>query len=218
MPGLIRIAPPEILQPESATPPLEFSQRWDSPYDRNNHQASVAVFLSRFAYFRITAHAESAEVEVGGVLTGQWCEDAATGNQFIVVNHMVPARHTRQGSVYLTFTKDTLIDVHERIESLFPCEKIVGWYHTHPRMGVFLSHYDTFLHNNFFPEPWQVALVVEPFSSIAGFFIRQNGGTLDTTRYFGFYEMDGANGRRSVIQWQNLQKIENEYEGGTPHE
>jgi proteasome lid subunit RPN8/RPN11 len=218
MPGLIRIAPPEILQPEPMTPPVEMAQRWDSPYDGNKHLPSVAVFLSRFAYFRITAHAESAEVEVGGVLTGQWCEDAATGSQFIVVNHMIPARHTRQGSVYLTFTKDTLIDVHERMESLFPGEKIVGWYHTHPRMGVFLSHYDTFLHNNFFPEPWQVALVVEPFSSIAGFFVRQTDGTLDPTRYFGFYEMDGANGRRSVVQWQNLQKIENEYEGGTPHE
>ena len=218
MPGLIRIAPPENNQPETSTAPREFSQRWDSPYDRNNLQPTVAVFLSRFAYYRITAHAESAEVEVGGVLTGQWCSDEAGGGHYIVVNHMVPARHTRQGSVYLTFTKDTLIDVHERIENLFPGERIVGWYHTHPRMGVFLSHYDTFLHNNFFPEPWQVALVVEPFSSIAGFFIRQIDGTLDPTRYFGFYEMDGANGRRSVIQWQNMQKIENEYEGGTTHE
>lgn len=217
MPGLIRIAPPAPKQPDSALPPLEFSQRWYSPYDRNDLQPTVSVFLARLAYFRITAHAESAEVEVGGVLTGRWCEDG-TGSQYIIVNHMIPARHTRQGTVYLTFTKDTLIDVHEQIENLFPGEKIVGWYHTHPRMGVFLSHYDTFLHNNFFPEPWQVALVVEPFSSIAGFFIRTADGTLDPTRYFGFYEMDGANGRRSVVNWQNFQKIENEYEGGTPYE
>jgi len=102
-----------------------------------------------------------------------------------------------------------------------PCadedEKIVGWFHTHPRMGVFLSHYDTFLHRNFFPEPWQVALVVEPFSSVAGFFIRQADGTFDPTRYFGFYEMDGANGQ-SVVRWQNLQKVEMESEGGTPYE
>jgi proteasome lid subunit RPN8/RPN11 len=132
-----------------------------------------------------------------------------------VVNHVLPARYTRQGSVYLTFTQDTLVDLHEQIEKRFEGEKIVGWFHTHPRMGVFLSHYDTFLHSNFFPEPWQVALVVEPFSSVAGFFIRQNDGTFDPTRYFGFYEIDGDAGH-SVVRWQNLQKIESK--GGSPDE
>lgn len=218
MPGLIRIAPPEATLPEPTLAPLEFSQKWDSPYDRSNLQPTVSVFLDRLAYFRITAHAESAEVEVGGVLTGQWCENPESGNQFIIVNHMIPARHTKQGAVYLTFTKDTLLDVHDQVENLYPGEKIVGWYHTHPRMGVFLSHYDTFLHNNFFPEPWQIALVVEPFSSVAGFFIRQTDGTLDPTRYFGFYEMNGANGRRSVVHWQNMQKSEKVSEGGTSYE
>jgi hypothetical protein len=52
-----------------------------------------------------------------------------------------------------------------------------------------------------------MALVVEPFSSVAGFFIRQANGIFDPTRYFGFYEMDGASGR-SVVRWQNLQKVE----------
>jgi hypothetical protein len=74
-------------------------------------------------------------------------------------------------------------------------------------MGVILSHYDTWLHSHFFPEPWQVALVVEPFSSVAGFFIRQADGALDPTRYFGFHEMDGADGH-SIVRWHNLQRVE----------
>ena len=82
-------------------------------------------------------------------------------------------RYTRQGSVYLTFTQESLVDIHDQIDANYKGQKIVGWYHTHPNMGVFLSHYDTWLHNNFFPEPWQVALVVEPISAIGGFFIRQ---------------------------------------------
>ena len=217
MPGLIRIAPPEIPQPETAARPMEFCQRWDSPYDNHGLEPAVAVFVTRPAYIRICVHACSADVEVGGALIGTWCMDEQTGGQYIVVKHVLPARHTRQGSVFLTFTKDTLIDLHEQIEKRFEGEKIVGWFHTHPRMGIFLSHYDTFLHRNFFPEPWQVALVVEPFSSVAGFFIRQKDGTFDPTRYFGFYEMDGADGR-SVVRWQNLQKVEMESEGGTSYE
>ncbi|MCI0552855.1 MAG: hypothetical protein L0287_18040 [Anaerolineae bacterium] len=218
MPGFkIRIAPVEIAQPEAALRPLEFSQRWDSPYDNFGLRPAVSVFVTRPAYIRICVHACSADVEVGGVLVGQWCADEQTGEEFIVIKHVLPARHTRQGSVYLTFTQDTLVDLHDQIDKRFEGEKIVGWFHTHPRMGVFLSHYDTFLHHNFFPEPWQVALVVEPFSSVAGFFIRQENGVFDPTRYFGFHEMDGAFGR-SVVRWQNLQKVEVESEGGSPYE
>jgi hypothetical protein len=64
------------------------------------------------------------------------------------------------------------------------------------------------LHKNFFPEPWQVALVVEPYSSLGGFFIRQPDGDLDPKQYFGFYETD-ALGENSIARWQNLWKIEN---------
>jgi proteasome lid subunit RPN8/RPN11 len=217
MPGLnIRIAPPEANKPDTVTPPLELAQRWDSPYDRNGLNPNVSVFVTRPAYIRVCVHACSADVEVGGALVGQWCQDQ-TGEQYIIVKHVLPARYTKQGAVYLTFTQDTIIDFHAQIDKRFAGEKIVGWFHTHPRMGVFLSHYDTFLHHNFFPEPWQVALVVEPFSSVAGFFIRQTDGVFDPTRYFGFYEMDGANGR-SIVRWQNYQKAGSESEGGPYNE
>jgi hypothetical protein len=109
------------------------------------------------------------------------------------------------------------VDLHDQIEKRFEDERIVGWYHTHPRMGIFLSHYDTWLHRNFFPEPWQVALVVEPYSSLGGFFIRQPDGGLDPTRYFGFYEVDGSDGR-SIVHWQNLWHVENGSKGGSFNE
>jgi hypothetical protein len=96
---------------------------------------------------------------------------------------------------------------HDEIEKNHSGKRIVGWYHTHPRMGIFLSHYDTWLHHNFFPEPWQVALVVEPHKSLAGFFIRRDDDALDPTRYFGFYELNGNMGR-SMVEWQNLQVLE----------
>ena len=215
MPGLgIRIAPPDILQPRVTNMPLESAVRWVSPHDGNGMQPTVSVFLNRAAYIRVSVHSCSSDtVEVGGVLVGEWCVDEETGDQFVLVKHALPARHTHQGSVYLTFTQDSLVDLHDQIEKRFEDERIVGWYHTHPRMGIFLSHYDTWLHKNFFPEPWQVALVVEPYSSLGGFFIRQPDGDLDSARYFGFYETDGSDGS-SIARWQNLWKIENGSKGG----
>src|SRR5687767_5669173 len=111
----IRIAPRETPQPETAPQPREISQRWDSPYDNRGLQPNVSVFVTRPAYIRICVHACSADVEVGGALIGDLCLDDQTGEQFIVVKHVLPARHTKQGSVYLTFTQDTIVDLHDQI-------------------------------------------------------------------------------------------------------
>jgi proteasome lid subunit RPN8/RPN11 len=213
----IRLAPPEVLQPEVSAQPLEDVQRWNTPYDCDPVELSVLVFMEQAAYIRVSVHANSDSVEVGGVLVGQWCLDEADGRQFLVIRHALPARHTRQGNVYMTFTQDSLVDLHDQIEKRFEGERIVGWYHTHPRMGIFLSPFDTWLHNNFFPEPWQVALVVEPFTSLGGFFIRQADGNLDPTRYFGFSEIGGSLGR-SIVRWQNLWQVEKGSEGECPDE
>jgi proteasome lid subunit RPN8/RPN11 len=214
------MAPPDNQQPQLASKPMLSAQRWISQYDGDGLQPVVSVYMNRAAYIRISVHSCSSDiVEVGGVLVGDWCVDEGTSEEYVVVKHALPARHTQQSSVYLTFTQDSLVDIHNQIEQRFENERIVGWYHTHPKMGIFLSNYDTWLHKNFFPEPWQVALVVEPHDSLAGFFIRQSDGELDPTRYFGFYEneIDGKD-ENSIVRWQNLSKVEEVPEGGLTDE
>ena len=202
----IHFSPPENPAPQPATLPLENAVRWVSPFEEPGIHPPVSIFMTQTAYTRAVSHASSElENEVGGVLVGRWCLDAETCHQFILVVAALPARFTQQGSVFLTFTQDSLVDIHVKIDLSFPGESIVGWYHTHPRMGLFLSHYDTWLHEHFFAEPWQVALVIEPHSEVGGFFIRQANGELDPCRYFGFYELDGKTGQ-SVVGWNNLQE------------
>jgi proteasome lid subunit RPN8/RPN11 len=215
----VNVSPPDMTQPITTPFPADKASRWDSPYDGGRLEPLVDVFLTQPAYSRICVHSASdLQNEVGGVLVGEWCVNARQGEQFIIIEHALPARHTRQGSIYLTFTQESLVDIHEQIDTHHQGKKIVGWYHTHPRMGIFLSHYDTWLHNNFFPEPWQVALVVEPHTSLGGFFVRQRAGILDPGRYFGFYELDGSFGR-SMVHWKNLIQIEEQQkEGGPSHE
>ena len=171
-----------MIQPLMTPLPSARANRWNSPYDGTGLEPLLSVFVTQAAYSRICVHSVSdMENEVGGMLIGQWCL-SREHEQFIVVEHALPARHTRQGSVYLTFTQDSLVDMHDQIDENYKGQKILGWYHTHPRMGLFLSHYDTWLHRNFFPEPWQVALVVEPLGATGGFFVRQKQGLLDSTR------------------------------------
>jgi proteasome lid subunit RPN8/RPN11 len=184
--------------------PLGSSRRWLSHNEDPGLLPYFPVFIAQSAHHRLVEHAASdLGSEVGGILVGDWSIDTAGLQQFIVIETALPARFTRQGSVYLTFTQDSLVDLHAHMDEHYPDKQIVGWYHTHPGMGVFLSSYDAWLHRHFFPEPWQVALVIDPISSTAAFFIRQVDGNLDPARCFGFYELDGNSGQ-SCVRWNNL--------------
>jgi proteasome lid subunit RPN8/RPN11 len=195
--------------------PLDSARRWFSHHEEPGSHLHLPVFVVQSSYLRLVEHtASDLEREVGGLLVGTWSIDIESRQQFIVVETALPARFTKQGSVYLTFTQDSLVNLHAEIDEHHPGKQIVGWYHTHPGMGVFLSPYDTWLHRYFFPEPWQVALVIDPHTAAGGFFIRQAGGVLDPGRYFGFYELYGNSGL-SIVRWSNLiQESEAAYKKG----
>ena len=57
----------------------------------------------------------------------------------------------------------------------------VGWFHTHTRSKVFLSADDLAVYNRFFPESWQVSLVMrvtKERAPSAGFFFREPDGSV----------------------------------------
>ncbi len=194
------------IKPQRTRVPYHCAIRWE-PKDEELQRSRppLDVFLTQNAYVRICAHAGSdLDNEVGGWMAGKYCRDSLHGDPFIVIDTILPAVHTEQGAAHLTFTGDTQVALHNHLEEYYPHKVFLGWYHTHPRMGVFFSHWDAWLHQNFFPEKWQVALVIEPHQSIGGFFIRQADGTLDQRNYFGFYELTNRN-QRSVVFWKNLQ-------------
>jgi proteasome lid subunit RPN8/RPN11 len=59
--------------------------------------------------------------------------------------------------------------------------EIVGWYHSHTRSDIFLSQLDLEIYSQFFPKPWQVALVMRPAGMKplrAGFFFRDAHGEI----------------------------------------
>lgn len=212
--SLIRLQPSETPQPTPAPIPADSARFWRSPFEGESLVGAVKVFITQPAYTSICAHAGGElDDETGGILVGQWYVDTGAAGEFIVIEEALPARHTRQGSVFLTFTQDTIVDFHNEIEERFPGKQIVGWYHTHPRMGIFFSHYDTWLHNHFFPEAWQVALVIEPHQDLGGLFIRQVNGSFDPARYFGFYELE-TDPQGSIVHWNNLQRAAGDSHAG----
>ncbi len=203
----IRLLPIEKPVPRPGRIPLRYSRRWRSDAELESPaQPAVSVFLTPKAYVRANVHAQSdMDNEIGGWLIGSWKADQITGQEYIIIERCLPAVGAQRGSAFITFTQDTQVAMFEIMEEKFPDKHLVGWYHSHPKMSVFLSSYDLFLHRSFFPHPYQVALVIEPHSQTAGFFIRDREGNLDGKRYFGFHEL-GALPNQSVSRWVNMKE------------
>ena len=137
-------------------------------------QAPVRVSVSPKLLQSVERHACSRPFqEVGGVLLGSV---TVRDNEYVVtVTTHLRARHTRATAASLTFTGRTWIDIFQR-QAAHPHEIMVGWYHSHPSYGIFLSSLDKFTHIHFFTDtPWKLALVVDPLRREWGFFAFTDG-------------------------------------------
>jgi proteasome lid subunit RPN8/RPN11/LysM repeat protein len=122
----------------------------------------------------IESHAYSLlTAEVGGMLMGR-----VDGPVTKIVG-FIPALSASAEQVTLTFTHDVWEDILKLAQSEFPKESIVGWYHTHPTFGVFLSDYDLFIQENFFAADGHLALVIDPVQGIYGWFAKNKKGAVE---------------------------------------
>ena len=109
-------------------------------------------------------------VELGGIMLGHECVDDQTGEPFVWVTESLEAKHYENTQASFTYTHDSWEEITRERDRLYPDLDIVGWYHTHPDFGIFLSSHDLFIHRNFFNQPLQVAYVVDPIRQTRGLF------------------------------------------------
>src|SRR4051794_34905779 len=145
----------------------------------------LPIFLDRVTADAIERHAlRDTSVELGGILLGKECLDDQTGEPFVWVNHSLEAKHYENTQASFTYTHESWEEITRERDRRYPDLDIVGWYHTHPDFGIFLSHHDLFIQRNFFGQPLQLAYVVDPIRQTRGFF-RWRGGEMEATG--GFY-------------------------------
>ena len=98
--------------------------------------------------------------ELGGILAGEPYQDPS-GRYFVIVRRAVPATGSAGTATHLQFHGESWHPVW-RLLRAHPKLKIVGWYHTHPRMSVFFSRTDRRTQRLHFCQPWQIAVVIDP--------------------------------------------------------
>lgn len=136
----------------------------------------LPIFLDRKPADQIERHALSdTSVELGGILLGYECVDERDGRPFVWITEALEARHYENTQASFTYTHDSWEEISRERDARYPDLDIVGWYHTHPDFGIFLSSHDLFIHRHFFAQPLQVAYVVDPIRLTRGFFQWREG-------------------------------------------
>jgi hypothetical protein len=117
---------------------------------------------------------QSTVAERGGVLVGTVYENADQGRHIVEISDLIVGEHMVSSMTQLRYTFESWQAQHQRMQEDFLDKRIVGWYHTHlieggiyqrqnpERSKLFFSRDDHFLHKQFFPEPWHVAMVLDP--------------------------------------------------------
>jgi proteasome lid subunit RPN8/RPN11 len=146
---------------------IEVGELPQKPAPDVGHEFRVFVLEEAFDRATTRGNAEQ-DREVGGVLVGEVCRD--DGGPYVRVDTTIDALHAEEKGTELTFTHETWDHIHKEMDSKYQGKRIVGWYHTHPGFGIFLSDRDLFIQRSFFNLPYQIALVYDPKSREHGIF------------------------------------------------
>ncbi|WP_166820651.1 Mov34/MPN/PAD-1 family protein [Thalassoroseus pseudoceratinae] len=132
------------------------------------------VHFADSAHESIWSHAtENTTVEICGVLVGAIEHD--DDGPFCRIAHAIRCDSATSKFAEVTFTHESWAEINRQMDADFTEFQIVGWYHTHPDFGIFLSDRDCFIHQNFFSGAGQVAHVVDPIRKTEGVFQWRNG-------------------------------------------
>jgi len=180
--------------------------------DESNTPTDCDVILYQSAYQQIMKHLEADTTrEHGGLLLGYICRSGSGSPPAISIMTSLPAPHTSGTRTSLTFTEETWVSFQKDIDELERRNvnlQRLGWYHSHPGIAVFLSHWDLDVCTNFHSRH-HVALVVDPIKCRGAFFPRgENGYRPHEPR--GFWEYPDVE-PDSLVRWTNTYEVRREW-------
>ncbi|PJB28572.1 hypothetical protein CO110_09215 [Candidatus Desantisbacteria bacterium CG_4_9_14_3_um_filter_40_11] len=170
----------------------------------NVDNKDMAIFVDMAALIKVYRHAKSSsQKEVGGFLIGYPMLEKE--KLFVQITDVTPAQHIQSTGEALSFSHQTWKMLDCQMSERFRDKYVLGWYHTHPGIGLFLSPYDTFIHNHFFSLFWQIALVIDPATENHMFFSKKNKKLAESGNYF--YTQRTEDNARSLKRMTDRLKI-----------
>ena len=101
---------------------------------------------------------------------------------------------SKEDNVYrLEFDSDSIAKDLVHFMDEHPSYQLVGWFHTHPGHGLFLSKPDLRIHLGHFNQPYQFAMEIDSLTE-----------NLDTTFFTWKTKVPEMNNAKDLKSWENL--------------
>lgn len=143
-----------------------------------NEKIVFPIYICQDVLKSIKELCRRSESEIFGYLVGSiliW-----KGNVYIIIEDSIFIQGAVHSDEYSTAQiEGTAGEYQKEFQKLKKVKKkenlrIVGWWHSHPNFGCFLSSTDLITQKSFFYKSYQVALVVDPIRNEFEFFVVDN--------------------------------------------
>jgi proteasome lid subunit RPN8/RPN11 len=188
---------------------LELTQNWTDTalaelYMSKKSIQALDLFLRKQRNQHINEQ-EGSIPEIGGFLLGKYSFSEKTKRFKVALEEFVPIVPEEHDTYQLQFSTESLVNELGEAQDQYPELALVGWFHTHPGHGLFLSKPDMAIHDGFFRERYQFAMEIDTLTENlnTGFFTRTTSGganNLDTvlpgSKWFEWTEIEKTTRRK----------------------
>ncbi|MDZ7265787.1 MAG: Mov34/MPN/PAD-1 family protein [candidate division KSB1 bacterium] len=166
-PGHFRVKERRSYQPQPRSIPAE----WPQPAAGSSPQ----VYIEQHTFEKVRQHARRDPTrECFGLLLGNAYVDPARQLLWIHLQEAVPAQDTHASLASVEVSIREFHRLNEEVDRIWKdsrgTTRKIGWYHSHPNFGVFMSETDRANQRLFYGQDYHVALVVDPVRDLAGCF------------------------------------------------
>ncbi len=204
-------------EPKTQPMPLERAILWNPPAapgttspGKSSTRTPYPIFFQQEAVIALQEHIKSSPTQaIFGFLIGDLYRDPDAGVLYTIIDKTLKLSQP----IYGDKTEVVVSRLWDRMQEQLSKASgvLLGWYHSHPGQGGFLTPHDVETHEKFFTEPWHVAvLVAAEAGGLTGRFFRATPGNTDWFKApLPFHELlqpesikpDGK--KRSFITWRN---------------
>ncbi|MBL8217327.1 MAG: Mov34/MPN/PAD-1 family protein [Bryobacterales bacterium] len=178
---------------------------WESTTAKDAGTGDIDIVVTQYVLLQVAAHLAESDKENGGFLLGNRYRCPVSKREYIVIDECCRAKYTESTNVSVSFPPESWAVLNSDLNMRFRGKELVGWYHSHPNIEIFLSPQDLVLHGQYFSEPFKTAMVVDPIRNLGGFFGCRKG-VLDGRMPLPFYELlegRALEQRRTAMQWKH---------------
>lgn len=137
------------------------------------------VYILESAYRKMLNHVkEDKNVECGGVLVGSPFQTSDHKTVFVIIKDVIRNESRDRSVVHFTVSPEEVKRTRKYIAENCAGEMAIGWYHSHPGHGIFLSGLDMTIVKGVYNAPWNIAWVIDSIRQQEGVFYGADGAPL----------------------------------------